>query len=326
MMRRRELVMLLGGAAGAWPFAALAQQASMRRIGILTGRVFGDAPEIAAFLQGMRELGWTEGRNLRVEYRWPGDDPGKTQADAAELVSLNLDLLVGSNAPSASALARLTSSTPIVQLSGADLVALGLAKSLAKPGGNVTGFSAQEPTMSGKWLEALKEIAPAVSRVMVLQNTGNPNRNLYYPNVAAAARDHGMQATLPDLASDAGIESLFGNFAKEPNGGVLVLPGPFTAARRDLLIAQAARFRLPAVYPFPYYVEAGGLVSYGIDSIDIYRRAASYADRILKGAKPADLPIQLPDKFLLAINLKTAKSLGLQVPPLMLARADEVIE
>jgi putative ABC transport system substrate-binding protein len=327
-MRRRDFITLLGGAATAWPIAARAQRDErVRRIGVLTsGLAAEDVPGLAVFLQGMRELGWTESRNLLIEYRWPGDDPKKTEFDAAELVKLNLDLIGGTTTPAVAALARLTKSIPIVQMSGADLVAMGLAASVAKPGGNVTGFQAQEPATSGKWLEILKEIAPALSRVLVLQNSGNPNRNLYYPWIEAAARDHGMRATMPDLASDSEIAALLGGFAGAPDGGLVVIPGPFTTVHRDVIIAQAARYRLPAVYAFAYYVEAGGLVSYGIDSLQTYRRSATYVDRILKGAKPADLPIQLPDKFVLAINLKTAKALGLDVPPLVVARADEVIE
>jgi putative tryptophan/tyrosine transport system substrate-binding protein len=326
-MKRRDFIKLLGGAA-ALPIAARAQQGErMRRIGILTGRLSsGDAPELGAFLQGMRELGWSEGRNLRIEYRWPGDDANKTEADAAELVKLNLDLLAGSTAPAVAALARFTKSIPIVQMSGGDMVALGLAASVAKPGGNVTGVQAQEPATSGKWLETLNEIAPGVSRVLVLQNSGNPNRNLYYPYIEAAAQDRGIRAMMPDFSSDAEMDSLLGAFASTPNGGLVVIPGPFANVHHEMIIAQAARYRIPAVYPFPSYVEAGGLVSYGIDSFDVFRRSATYVDRILKGAKPADLPIQLPEKFVLTINLRTAKALGLDVPPLMLARADEVIE
>jgi putative ABC transport system substrate-binding protein len=329
-MNRRDLIALLGGAA-AWPVAARAQQADgSRRIGVLSGGSLQDDPfvqeQLNAFLEALRQSGWTEGRNLRIEYRWPGGDAERMRADAAGLAGLNLHLIVATSAPGVAAMARATSTTPIVQVGGADPVELGFASSLANPNRNITGFSNFEPAVSGKWIDVPKEIAPEIKRALVLQAAENPNRKLYLPSLEAVARQRHMELRMPELPGDAEIGPVLDEFVGEPNGGLVVLPGPFTTSRRPAIIAQAARHGLPAVYPFPAFVKQGGLVSYGIDPVDVFRRSASYVNLILRGAKPADLPFQLPTKFQLVINLKTAKALGLMVPTNLLAAADEVIE
>ena len=331
MIRRRQFLTLLGGAATAWPVVVLAQQGDrVRRIGVMIGgaterSAVGQA-QAAALVQGLRELGWTEGRNLRIDYRWPADDTKRMEADAIELVALGPELIVVGTAPAVVAAARATSSLPIVQVNGADPAALGLVPSLAHPGGNITGFSATEPSISGKWLDVLKEIAPSITRALILQNTENPNRRLYFPWIEATARVRNVQLTMPEFNKAAEIAPILEQFASAPSGGLIVLPGPFTGINLDLIIALAIRNRLPSVHAFPQRVQAGGLVSYGVDVIDTFHRSASYVDRILKGAKPSELPFQLADKYVLAINLKTAKALGLTVPPSLLTRADEVIE
>ena len=330
-MNRRELLTLLGGAAAAWPLAASAQQGDgTRRIGVLIGGALQDDPytqeQLNALLGALRQSGWTEGRNLRTEYRWPADDAERIRADATSLGSLSLDLIVAGGAPAVAAMARVTSSTPIVQVMGADPVALGFASSLANPNRNITGFSSAEPSVSGKWIEVLKEIAPAITRALVLQSNENPNRKLYLPDIEAVAGQRHVELSMPELRGDAEVGPVMDTFASQPNGGLIVLPGPFTTSRRPSIIAQAARHGLPAVYPFPAFVKEGGLMSYGIDPIDIYRRSASYVNLILRGAKPADLPFQLPTKLGLMINLKTARTLGLTVPSSLLVAADEVIE
>jgi putative tryptophan/tyrosine transport system substrate-binding protein len=328
-MNRRNMMALIGGAA-VWPVSAKAQQERMRRIGILMGGFSERDPngraQANALLQGLTALGWTERQNLHIEYRWPGDDDARQRADAAELARGNPDLIVAGTAPAVAAVRRATSFTPIVQVMGADPVALGFAASLANPGGNITGFSAQEPAMSGKWLEVLKEIAPEIANAVVLQDTENPNRKLYFPLIETAAHERNVQVSMPAVANDADIERVIGEFSSHPNGGLIVLPGPFTGTHHALIISLSARHHLPTIYPFPAYVREGGLISYGVDPLDVYRRAASYVDRILKGAKPRDLPIQLPTKFQMVVNLRTAKALGLTIPESFLLRADEVIE
>jgi putative ABC transport system substrate-binding protein len=328
-MRRREFIALLGTAA-AWPLAAQAQQPGMRRIGVLVGSSSESdsftLTGINAFKQGLRELGWAENRNLKIDVRFGAGDPARVQAYAAELVGAAPDLIAASTLPAVVALGRLTSTLPIVIVGGADPVASGLVASVAHPGGNITGFSAQEPATGGKWLDVLLEVAPHVKRVMIVQNLENPNLKLYLPSIADAARGHGVQLTMPDLADRADLAAIFADFAAAPDGGVILIPGPFGTANRVEIITLATRYRLPSVYPTRNFVDDGGLISYGDDPIDLWRRSASYVDRILRGGKPADLPIQLPSKFEMAINLKTAKALGLDVPPLLLARADAVVE
>jgi putative ABC transport system substrate-binding protein len=330
-MQRREFITLIGGVLVAWPIGVRAQQpVGTRRIGFLSGGAPQGDPlaqeALSAFLEALRQSGWTEGRNLRIEYRWPSDDAERMRADAASLAGLNLDLIVAASAPAVAAMARATSTTPIVQVGGADPVELGFAPSLANPNRNITGFANFEPTVSGKWLDVLTEIAPAITRALVLQDAENPNRKLYFPSLEAVARERHVELSTPELRGGAEIGPVIDEFASKPSGGLVVLPGPFNTSRRPAIIAQAARHGLPAVYPFPVFVKEGGLISYGIDPVDIYRRSASYVNRILRGGKPADLPFQLPTKFQLTINLKTAKALGLAVPASLLAAADEVVE
>ena len=329
-MRRREFIALLGGAAVAWPRTAAAQQADkLRLVGVLMGWASDDQEaqnRFAAFRDAFAGLGWSEGRNVRMEVRWAGVDFERGHADAAELVALAPDVILCAPNVAVAELSHLTRTIPIVFGIAGDPVGSGFVSSLGRPGGNVTGFSATEPAMAGKWLQLLKEVAPAVARVAVL----------FQPETAAnAAMWRVVKASAPPLAievsaaavHDAGeIEHAITTFASQANGGLIVLPGPVSLGHRDLIVALAARHRLPAIYPFRFFAAAGGLISYGPDPIDPFRRAAGYVDRILKGEKPGDLPVQSPTKFELVVNLKTAKALGLKIPESFLALADEVIE
>jgi ABC-type uncharacterized transport system substrate-binding protein len=328
-MKRRAFITLLGGAA-AWPLAARAQQGErMRRIGVLMN-VPSDNPEgmarLAAFLQGLQELGWTVGRNVQIDYRWASPDADRIRKDAAELLVLAPDVILSSATTTVGALQQATRTVPIVFALVADPVGAGFVETLARPGGNITGFSAIEYGTSAKWLELLKEVAPHVTRAVILRD---PTLGLGTGQLAA------IQAVAPPLRVEltpigvrdaAEIERGITAFARSPNGGMIVTASTPALIHRELITMLAARHRLPAVYAFRYFVIVGGLMSYGVESVDPYRRAASYVDRILKGEKPADLPVQAPTKYELVINLKTAKALGLEVPPTLLARADEVIE
>jgi putative tryptophan/tyrosine transport system substrate-binding protein len=330
-MKRRAFITLLGGAAAAWPLAATAQQSErMRRIGVLMHLPEND-PEaqarVRALLQGLQELGWIEGRNVRIDYRFGAADVDSSRRYAAELIALAPDVIQASGTGPMAALHEATRTVPIVFAQVPDPVNAGFVDSLARPGGNATGFSVfEEYGSSGKWLELLKEIAPQVTRVAVLRD----------PTIAAGIGQTGaIQSVAPSLGvqvspvgvRDASeIERAIAAFGHGTNGGLIVLGAPLAIMQRDLISTLAARHRLPAVYPVHLFVVAGGLTSYGPDSIDPYRRVAGYVDRILKGEKPADLPVQNPTKFELVINLKTAKALGLEVPPTLIARADEVIE
>jgi len=330
-MRRREFVILLGGgAAAAWPLAARAQQSNrLRVVGVLLAMA-PDDPEaqlrIKAFEAGLRELGWTEGRNLRLEYRWAGGDAALLRKQATELVGLAPDLILATSTPVLAAL-RQEKTLPIVFVQVTDPIGGGFVPNLARPGGSLTGFTSFEFTIGSKWLEALKHVAPAVTRVALIFNPDTaPFAHLFWQPVEAAAPSFDiepMQAPVRDVGE---IERTIAAFARNANGGLMVLPDVSTTNHRDLIIALAARHRLPAVYPFRYFATSGGLMSYGSDLADIYRRAASYVDRILKGAVPGDLPVQAPTKFEFVINVKTANALGLTVPPRWLGRADEVIE
>jgi putative ABC transport system substrate-binding protein len=329
-MRRREFITLLGGAAAAWPLAARAQQREkMRRIGVLMNLAADDAEgqaRLAAFLQGLQEAGWAVGRNVRIDLRWGAGDADRMRRDAAELVELAPDVILSSGTPTVAALSRATRSVPIVFAQVVDPVGAGLVASLARPGGNATGFTALEYGMSGKWVELLKEIARGVTRVAVLRDAASTSGIGQLGAIQSVTSSFGMELT-PVGVSDAGeIERGVTAFARASNGGLVVTPVTLNIVHRDLIIMLAARLRLPAVYGLRPFVTAGGLISYGADSIDPYRRAAGYVNRILKGEKPADLPVQAPTKYELVINLKTAKALGLEVPPTLLARADEVIE
>jgi putative ABC transport system substrate-binding protein len=327
-MRRRKFVTLLGGAAAAWPLAAHAQPERMRRIGVLMASAESDPqnePRLAAFRQGLQALGWTGARNIKIDYRFAAADPVRMRAHAAELVQMKADLIVANTPPVVEAVQQQTRAIPIVFVPVADPVGAGFVKSLARPGGNITGVTDFEFTIGGKWLELIKEMMPAVTRVAVTVLAGHVTNVGIFQAMQAAAPALGLQLTAAVIGDAADIEDAIAAFARDPDGGLVVPPGA-TIAHRDLLVALAARHRLPAIYPFRFIVVGGGLMSYGPDNIAIYRQAAWYVDRILKGEKPAELPVQAPTKFELAINLKTAKALGLDVPPTLLARADEVIE
>jgi putative tryptophan/tyrosine transport system substrate-binding protein len=328
-MRRRTFITLLGGAA-AWPLAARAQQGErMRRIGVLMN-VAADDPEsqtrIAAFQQSLQQLGWTDGGNVRIEIRWGAGDVERIRRHATELVALTPDVILATGAPVTAALQQATGSTPIVFVQVIDPVGAGFVESLARPGGNTTGFTVFEYGMSAKWLELLKEIAPRVTRAAVLRDLAIAAGSGQLGAIQAVAPSFGVELS-PVGVRDAGeIERVITAFARGSNGGLIVTGSTATIVHRELIVMLAARLRLPAVYAFRYFVASGGLISYGPDSIDPFRRAAGYFDRVLKGEKPADLPVQAPVKYELVINLKTAKALGIEAPPTLLARADEVVE
>ena len=328
-MKRREFITLLGGAAAAWPLAARAQQRErMRRIGVLTGTAETD-PEtslrIAALRQALAKMGWSENRNIVMDLRWGAGDPDRMRAHAKELIGLRPDVVVAESTPAAAALRQESAATPIVFMQVANPVGSGLVASLARPGGNLTGFTNFEPAMGGKWLELLKEIAPRVTRAIAIFNP-ETHSGQYWETTEAAARSLAVEFSRAPARDAAGIESAVAGFAREPNGGVLVMPDAFTLAHRELIIALTGRHRLPSISPFRVFTTSGGLLCYGVDQVETYRLAASYVDRILKGEKPAELPVQAPTKFELIINLKTAKALGLDVPWFLQQRADEVIE
>jgi ABC-type uncharacterized transport system substrate-binding protein len=329
-MRRRELITLLGGAAAAWPLAALAQQGErIRRIGVLHS-LASDDPEgqarLTAFVQGLQELGWTDGRNVRIDYRWAAGDAERARRYAAELVALAPDVILAHGGSIVPSLLQATRTVPIVFTQTPDPVGAGFVTSLARPGGNVTGFLVFEYGISAKWLELLKEIAPRVTRAAVIRDAAIASGTGQWGALQSVAPSFGVELS-PVNMSDAGeIERAVAAFARSPNGGMILTASTLAVIHRELIITLAARYRLPAVYTSRYFVTGGGLISYGADSIDPQRRAAGYVDRILKGERPADLPVQAPTKYELAINLKTAKTLGLDVPTSLIARANEVIE
>ena len=329
-MKRREFIAIIGGAAVAFPLVARAQQPPpMKRIGVLLGTAESNLEQrsrLSAFVRALTELGWTEGRNIRIEYRWASGSADRLRAHAAELASLAFDVILTQGTPATTALHKAGTKTPIVFVSATDPVGSGLVASLARPGGNITGFANFEHTMGGKWLETLKEVAPRVTRVAVILNPGNAALPGQLRTIETAAPALGIQVVAAPVRSAADIERGIAAFAARPNGGLVVLTDFITQTHRDLIVTQAARHRLPAVYNLRSFVAIGGLVSYGTDRADLFRRAASYVDRILKGAKPADLPVQHATKFELVVNLKTAKALGLKIPESFLLRADEVIE
>jgi putative ABC transport system substrate-binding protein len=328
-MRRREFITLLGGAA-AWPLAARARQGErMRRIGVLLGFAESDPEQgarTAAFLKRLQELGWTESRNIRIDYRHTDGEIDRIRTHAKELVALAPDVILAQTNVALAALRQATRSLPIVFVQVSDPVGSGFVESLARPGGNLTGFTNFEPEMGGKWIEALKQAASGVTRVAVLFNPEIAAHAAFLRTAQSAAPVFGTTVTAGGVHDVAEIERFVTAFAAEPKGGLIVLPHPLPIVNRDRIIALAAQHHLPAVYPYRFFVTAGGLISYGIDQVDQWRRAAAYVDRILRDEKPADLPVQQPIKYELAINLKTAKALGLDVPPMLLARADEVIE
>jgi putative ABC transport system substrate-binding protein len=308
---------------------ARAQNERMRRIGFLTTLSETD-PEVkgwfTAFQAEMQRLGWTLGRNLSIEYRWPSSNEQRLRSSAAELVKMAPDLIFAATTPALAALHRESRSLPIVFVQVSDPVKLGFVGSLARPGGNITGFTTFEYPVGGKWLELLKDTAPGSSRVAVLHDPDNPSQIAYMQGVEAAAPTFGVQLTRADVRNAADIERAINDFAQQPNGALVVAPTAVTILHRDLIIALAARHRLPAIYPYRYFATSGGFISYGVDLAEQYRQAAGYVDRILRGANPGELPVQLSSKFELVVNLKTAKALGLTIPEPFLQRADEVIE
>jgi len=327
---RREFMTLLGGAAVAWPLAARAQQPErMRRIGVLLPAAADDAEYqawVGAFLQALALLGWTIGRNLRIDTRWATTNAADIRRHAAELAALAPDVILAHGASTVGPLLQATRTVPIVFPAAVDPVAAGFVDSLARPGGNVTGFMTVEYSMGGKRLELLKEIAPNVARVAVLRDPTQGDGTSQFAAIQAVAPSLRVEVSPVNMRDANEIERAVATFARATNGGLIVTSSGSARLHRDLIGTLAARHKLPAVSPDRSYVAAGGLISYGSDYIEQYRRAASYVDRILKGEKPADLPVQAPTKYELVINLKTAKALGLEIPPTVLARADEVIE
>jgi putative tryptophan/tyrosine transport system substrate-binding protein len=329
-MRRREFITLLGGAAAAWPLTVRAQQGNgVRRIGVLSP-VAADEPEnkarIAAFLLGLRELGWTDGSNVQIVYRWSGSNAAAHRRNAAELVALAPDLIFTFGGAAVGPLLQATRTVPIVFAIVPDPVGSGFVKGLSRPGGNATGFMMFEYSLCGKWLELLKQIAPRVTRAAVLRDPAIEAGIGQFAVIQSVAASVGVEVSPVNLSNAAEIKSEVAAFAGSANGGLILTASALSLVHRDLIITLAAQYKLPAVYQERAYVAAGGLASYGSNFLDQFRRAAGYVDRILKGEKPADLPVQAPTKYELVINLKTAKALGLTVPPTLLARADEVIE
>ncbi len=326
-MRRREFISFVGGAA-AWPLAADAQPTEMRRIAVIIG--VADDPQgqarLAAFTDGMRTLGWTDGRNVHFEIRFSGGSPDRARSDAADMVGIGPDVIVANGAAVIGALQQLTKTIPVVFAQVVDPVSSGFVDSLARPGGNLTGFTSVDYSIGAKWLETLRGIAPGVVRVGVLRDPTLPAGSGQLGAIQGVAAVFGVSVVALDVREVGAIERAVSTFAKEPNGGMIVLATPLATVHRDVIVRLAALARLPTIYPYRYFVTSGGLISYGIDNTDLWWRSASYVDRILKGEKPSDLPVQAPTKYELAINLRTAKMLGLTVPPALIARADEVIE
>jgi ABC-type uncharacterized transport system substrate-binding protein len=319
---------MLGGAAG-WPVVARAQQSGeMRRVGALFSAVKSDL-ELQSLISITRhrleELGWREGRNIRIEDRWSAGDYKRLQNYAAELAQLNLDVIVCEGTPVVAALQQATRTTPIIFVNANNPIGSGFVASIARPGGNITGLVSFEPEMGGKWLQTLKEIAPDVARVALIYNP-QTHTGQHFQSIGSVSQAMAVNAIRLPFSNAAEIERALGDFAREPKGGLLVLPDNSTNLHRDLICTLAARHRFPAIYPFRRFITSGGLAYYGADTKDMYLKLADYVDRILKGANPADLPVQTPTKFELIINGKTAKALGLTIPPTLLVRADEVIE
>jgi putative tryptophan/tyrosine transport system substrate-binding protein len=331
-MQRREFITLIGGAVAVWPIAARAQQPErMRRIGVLMAHTESD-PEFQAYLgafrDGLQKLGWSEGRNIRIDARWGAlDDAELRQRSAKELIALQPDLILTQNTPPTASMLQQTRTIPVIFVIVADPVGSGFVGSLARPGGNATGFTIMEPTITGKLLELLKEIAPRVSRAAFMFNPATaPYVAIYLEPFKAAAASFGVEAIVAPVHDRAELDTVIAAQAREPNGGLIVIPDGFLNVHRVEIISLAARYSLPAVYPWRFFPELGGLLSYGSQQHDSFRLAATYADRILKGEKPSELPVQAPVKYELVINMKTAKALGLDVPLLLQQRADELIE
>ena len=329
-IRRRELIAVLGGAAAAWPLAARAQPDRVQRIAVLIGAQTQDDPDaqasIAAFLQALQQLGWTDGRSVRIDTRWAGSNANDIDKFAAELVALAPDVILASGTSAMGPLLNATRTLPIVFVNVADAVGAGFVDSLARPGGNATGFIAFEYSISAKWVELLKQIAPGVTRAAVLRDPAITAGIGQFAVIQSVAPSVGMEVSSINVRDAGEIERAVTAFARYLNGGLIVTSSALAVFHRELIIALAARHKLPAIYYRQLYVSSGGLISYGYDLLDQYRRAAGYINRILKGEKPADLPVQTPTKYELAINLKAAKTLGLSVPDKLLALAEEVIE
>jgi ABC-type uncharacterized transport system substrate-binding protein len=329
-MRRRDFITLLGGSA-AWPLAARAQQRPqrVRHVGVLLYLNEQDVESktyLAAFVKQLAELGWIVGGNLQIDYRWTGGNAARLRQYVAELVALAPDVILVAGGSHVGPLQQVTRTIPIVFVQVADAVGGGFVESLAHPGGNATGFTNFEFDISSKWLELLREVAPRTTRTAVLRDPSNPTGTAQFGAVQAVGRGIGIEATPIGLRDAAEIERGISEFAARPNGGLIITPNGLAIVHRALIIELAERYRLPAVYPFRYFATGGGLISYGPDAVDQYRRAAGYVDRILMGQKPADLPVEQSTKVALTINLKAAKALGFEIPPSLLARADEVIE
>jgi putative ABC transport system substrate-binding protein len=329
-LRRRDFIKVVGGTAVAWPLTARAQQRDrIRQIGLLSPFSENDSEtkaRLTAFKERLEQLGWTNGRNVRIEYRFSEGNIERTRAAAAELVALGPDVIVAYANPAVSALKPITSTIPIVFTQVSDPVGSGFVTNLAHPGGNITGFHSFEPAIGGKWLEVLKQIAPSVSRAAVVHDPRIAANASFFRAAESASSALGVTVTSAGVTNAADIEREITAFAQEPNGGLVVAPAPSTFDRRDLIIALAERWRLPAIYSYRFNVKSGGLVSYRYEGLEQFQQAATYVDRILRGANPAGLPLQLPSKYQLVINLKAAKAIGLSIPDAFLLRADEVIE
>jgi putative tryptophan/tyrosine transport system substrate-binding protein len=326
---RRQLISALGGAAVAWPFAARAQPDRMRRVGVLMGSADDSEgrARIAAFQQALQELGWADGRNVRVDYRWAAAVVEQTRTFAKQLIELQPDVILAETTPVVTAVLQESRTIPVVFINVSDPVGSGFIASLAHPGGTATGFMSNESSLGAKWLQLLKEIAPGIRRAELLFNPVTaPYAGDFLRSAEAAAPSFGVSFVAASVQEDAGIEAALAALGREPGSGLIVMADIFNLVHYKQIVAGAAQYSLPAIYPFRFFATDGGLLSYGADVIDLFRRSASYVDRILKGEKPADLPVQAPIKFELVINLKTAKALGLDVPPQLLATADEVIE
>jgi putative ABC transport system substrate-binding protein len=330
-MKRREFIAAVGGAAMAWPLAVRAQQSGpVRRIGLLMGTAEGDpngATGLAAFRDGLQQAGWTEGRNMRLDVRWAGSDVGRIQALAKELIDLKPDVVVAHSTSVVVELQRQTKSIPIVFFFVSDPVGSGVVASLPRPGGNATGFINIEASLGGKWIELLKEIMPQLKRAGLMFNPDTATYAHYYTEpFEAAAHSRGVDPVMLPVRNDAEIKRAMETLSDRPDTALALMPDTFTGLKRKQIISLAAAHRLPTIYPYRFMAADGGLISYGIDQIDLFRRTAGYVDRVLKGEKPADLPVQLPTRFELVVNLKTAKALGLEMPAMLLGRADDVIE
>jgi putative ABC transport system substrate-binding protein len=330
-MRRRKFLTLIGGAAATWPLAARGQQADRKRrlgalfSGVTESDVEGQA-RTAAFKLGLLERGWVEGRNLEIDYRWGGTDVGRLRRYATELAASNPDVIFAAPSAALGEVQRITRTIPVVFAQVSDPVGAGFVSSLAHPGGNITGFALFEFAIGAKWLELLKQIAPSVTRVAVIYDPATPSATGFLPLILAAGRSSSVDVSVHTVRDRSEIDRIVNAMGAEPNGGLIAIPSSLIGAEREAIVAVANGNRVPSIFAFRYFAEAGGLASYGVDNLDLYRRAASYVDRILKGEKPADLPVQAPTRYELVINAKTARTLGLTIPQDLRATADEVIE